>query len=93
VETLTIQAASRGSAQAMLAALSEFGAGSDRDHGRCEVVVNLRGSDREIVTVLNALEAYVTQRARGPARLELNGRSYVMHPEQESGSSAETRTT
>ncbi len=92
METLTIQAASRESARAMLAALSEFQAELiETVDGRCEVVVNLGRGDREIVAVLSALEAYVTQRARGPARLELNGRNYVMHPEQESGSSAETR--
>lgn len=78
----------------MLAALSEFDAELiETVDGRCEVVFKLGSGDREIVAVLNALEAYVSQRAHGPARLELNGRNYVMHPEQESGRSAETRTT
>jgi hypothetical protein len=94
VETLTIQAASHESARSLLGALTEFEAELiETLDGRWEVVVNLGRGDREVVAVLNALEAHVTQRARGPARLELNGRSYVMHPERESGTSAEARAT
>jgi hypothetical protein len=86
METLTIQAASPQSARAMLAALSGFEAELiEATDGRCEVVVTLARGDREVVAVLNALEEYVTERARGPARLELNGRNYVLHPESDGG--------
>jgi hypothetical protein len=74
---LTIYAASPESALAMLDVLSSFGA---RLEGWREIVIPLTGGDREIVAVFNALEKYVTERDGGPAHLELNGRSYVMHP-------------
>ena len=81
METLTIQAASAESAHGMLAALSFFEAELvETPDGRREVVVTLAGDDSEIVAVLNALERYVTERASGPARVELNGRAYVMEP-------------
>lgn len=63
----------------MLAALSGFRAELLEDgDGRCEISVHLRG-DSEVVAVLTALERYVTERANGPARMDFNGRSYVMH--------------
>lgn len=63
----------------MLAVLSAFRAELVEDgDGRCEVAVHL-DSDAEIVGVLSALERYVTERANGPARVDFNGRSYVMH--------------
>jgi hypothetical protein len=81
METLTIQAASAQSAHGMLAALSVFEAELvETPDGRRQVVVTLAGDDSEIVAVLNALERLVTERASGPARVELNGRTYVMEP-------------
>jgi hypothetical protein len=63
----------------MLAALSAFRVEMLEDgDGSCEIAVRL-GSDSEVVAVLNALERYVTERANGPARMDFNGRSYVMH--------------
>jgi hypothetical protein len=63
----------------MLAALSGFRAELlEEGDGRCEVTVRL-GGDSEVVAVLNALEQYVAERANGPARMDFNGRSYVMH--------------
>ena len=80
METLTIQAASAESAHAMLAALSAFEAKLVEADGRREIVVSLAADDSEIVAVLNALQRYVTERASCPARVELNGRAYVMEP-------------
>jgi hypothetical protein len=81
METLTIQAASAESARGMLAALSVFEAELvESADGRREIVVSLGRDDSQIVAVLNALERYVTERASGPARVELNGRTYVMEP-------------
>jgi hypothetical protein len=80
MEALTIQAANPESGRAMLEALSAFRAELMKDDGRCEVVVHLGRGDSEIVAVLNALEQYVTERGSGPAQVELDGHSYVMHP-------------
>jgi hypothetical protein len=84
METLTIHAASARSAQQMLAALTEFPAELVENGDGCMVVVNL-GGDAQIVGVLNALQRYVTKRGVGAAQVELNGNSYVMHPEAEPG--------
>jgi len=65
----------------MLAALSGFRAELVENAEGCEVIVSLGRGDAEIVGVLNALEQHVAERASGPARIDLNGRSYVMHPE------------
>jgi hypothetical protein len=82
MQTLRIEAASTASAHAMTDALAEFQAELvETEDGRSEVVVTLRGGDQDIVKVLNALERYVTERAKGPARIELEGRKYSMHPE------------
>jgi hypothetical protein len=84
VEKLTIHAASPASGRAMLAALSGFRAELLESADGCEVVVSLGRDDSEIVAVLNALEQHITERASGPARIDLNGRSYFMHPEPDS---------
>jgi hypothetical protein len=82
MQMLTIAAASPQSARALVDALSEFQVELlERKYGRRDIVVELGGSDREIIDVLSAIEAYVTQRRDGPARIELNGRSYTMHAE------------
>jgi hypothetical protein len=65
----------------MLAALSAFRAELlENGDGSCEVVVSLGRDDAEIVAVLNALERHVAERGSGPARVELEGRSYLMQP-------------
>lgn len=80
MESFTIRAASPQSGRAMLAALSGFQAELlERSDGHL-VVVTLDQGDAEIVAVLDALQAYVTDRSDGPARVELDGRAYVMHP-------------
>lgn len=81
METLTIHAASPESGREMLAVLSAFRAELIEGAESCEVVVRLGRDDSEIVAVLNALEQYITERGNGPARVDLNGRSYVMHSE------------
>lgn len=82
MQMLTIEAVSTASAQGLLEALSEF---RPRlvvsEDNRQNVVVDLGANAREIVDVLNRLERYVVERADGPARLELAGRSYTLHPE------------
>jgi hypothetical protein len=86
MQTLTIEAASAASARGMIDALSEFRASLVVDEtGRNKVVVELGADDREIGGVLNALEQHVTERAEGPARLELEGREYTLHPRPDRG--------
>ena len=79
METLRIHAASPESGRAMLVALSAFPAELVESADGCEVVVGLARGDGEVVAVLNALEQYVTERASGPARVEVDGHRYVMH--------------
>ena len=81
MQRLNIVAASPESARALLDALSEFDVevihASDGDY---QVSVTLGGRDREIVAVLNALEQYIIDRGH-TARVNLDGREYVMHPD------------
>jgi hypothetical protein len=81
METMTIQAASAETARAMVAALSGFEAELVETPRGDAVVITLGKGDGEIVGVLNALQQYVTARADGPAHVDFNGRSYVMHVE------------
>jgi hypothetical protein len=43
------------------------------------VQVNLNG-ERDINHVLGAIDTHVTERADGPARLDLDGRRYLIQP-------------
>ena len=82
MQNLTIRAATADSARAMVAALCEFHCALSEDNGHHELVVTFGDGDREIVRVLSALARYVTEWADGPARIELDGRVYTMHPER-----------
>jgi hypothetical protein len=78
---LTIQAKSFESAQLLYSALSGFGPelqGDDED-GYC-VNVALDGGERTILDVLNVLEQHVTALNEGPARFEVEGHRYTLHP-------------
>jgi hypothetical protein len=80
VQTLTIGPASLERARAMLECLGGFEAELvENEDGRYEVQVILSG-DRDINRVLGAIDAHVTERAEGPARLELEGRRYLIEP-------------
>lgn len=80
MESLVIHAVSLESAEGFCAGLSAFDPKlTEAEPGRYEVGIPLRGSDRAIVAVLNALEDYVTHRGNGPARIEVYGRRYTMH--------------
>jgi hypothetical protein len=83
MEKLRIYAASRESALAMLASLAKFRAVLAEGPRGYEVLIAVNGNDAEIVGVLDALQQYVTNRGSGAAKVELNGYSYVMHPEPE----------
>jgi len=81
MESLDIHAGSRESAEGFRDALEEFDTKLvASEDGRYLVQIPLAGIDtKKIVAVLNALEAYVTQRG-GPARVELGGHPYLVDP-------------
>jgi hypothetical protein len=80
MQTLTIAAASRESALGLNAALADFQTALiEKPDGRYDVEIVLGRGDREITEVLNAIELYVTRRAAGPAQIEMDGHSYVLH--------------
>ena len=81
MRSLTIDARSLQSAQALYNALSSFLPeliGDDQSGYR--VTVPLGTSDRQIIEILDAIERHVTERDSGPARVELEGRQYILHP-------------
>ena len=85
MDRLTIHPVSHESALGVLSALSEFHAELVESGDDWEIVVTLGAhgrDDGEIAAVLSTLAKHVNDRAEdGPARLELNGRTYAMHPE------------
>jgi hypothetical protein len=80
LQTLTIGPASLERAQAMLDCLQGFAAELvQNEDGRYEVRVSV-DSGRDINRALGAIDAHVTERADGPARLDLDGRRYLIEP-------------
>ncbi len=80
MRNITIEAATPESALGLYQALAGFRAElRETEDGRRFIDVELRGGDREVVDVLNAVEDYVTRRSDGPARVALNGRTYALH--------------
>jgi len=79
VQTLSIEATSRESADKLRTALVEFGAEVvDGETGRPVVRVALTKGSDEIVRLLNAIRRCVEARADRTAVIELDGRSYLM---------------
>jgi hypothetical protein len=76
VQTLSIEAASRESADKLRTALDAFGA--EVDAARPVVRVALTRGSEEIVELLNAIRRYVEAQAERTAVIELDGRSYLM---------------
>lgn len=81
MQSLTIHPASADSARALAASLREFQCELTEDNGDTELVVTFGDGEQEIIRVLNALARFATEQAFGPARIELDGRAYTMHPE------------
>jgi hypothetical protein len=80
MRAITIEANSLGSARGLYNTLAEFHPeliGSEEEGYR--VTVEVGGSDRQIVSILDSLQEYVAERAGGPARLELDGYRYTLH--------------
>jgi hypothetical protein len=80
METLTIRAATQESARDFCAALADFQTELSEDETGTLVTVSFRGSNREIVAVLRALEECVSRRGEGSAVVGLGGEIYTLHP-------------
>jgi hypothetical protein len=81
MDRLTIHPVTHESALGLFSALSGFQAELLESADGWEIVVTLGRDDAEMVAVLNTLAEHVNDRAGGPARVELNGRKYLMQPE------------
>ncbi|MGB2952658.1 MAG: hypothetical protein WBB74_04605 [Gaiellaceae bacterium] len=82
MEALVLHTSSRASAEGFCVALSELRPKLvENGDGRCHVEISLAGrNDQQIVKALNKIEAYVASRGDGPARLDLDGNRYILHP-------------
>lgn len=82
MQPLVIEAVDLELAEDFRAALSDFETKLvQTESGGYQVRVVLAGSDRAIVKALRALGDYVTERAKGSAKLRLDGRAYTMSPQ------------
>ena len=82
MRSLTIEAKSIESARGLFDALSGFApelTGGEEEGYR--IRVELGSVDRQIVGVLDAVQRHVSERRAEPARVELDGRGYVLHPD------------
>lgn len=81
METLTIRAASKESAQEFCVALEDFRAELvEAEQDAFLVRVTFSGSNREMIAVLRALEECVCRRPDGPAVVGVSGQTYTLHP-------------
>lgn len=79
MRNLIIDAASFNSAQGFFDALKPFGPSLVvTDDGTYQVWISMDASNRRVIEALNAVENHVMERGSGPARLELDGRSYLL---------------
>jgi len=88
MQMLTIKAATQGSGRALYNALEEFHPELDQvEDGGYHVSVGL-GSDRRVLEVLDAIQAFLADRAAGTVdsmTVSLDGRDYTLHTEAEQG--------
>jgi hypothetical protein len=80
MRALTFEAGPLPVAHGLYNALSEFHpevTGDDYDGYR--VSVELGSNDRRLVALLDEIQAHVTARDNGPARVELEGHHYTFH--------------
>ena len=80
MESLVIHAASRASAEGFCSALSGLHPRLVQEEGHYRVEIPLGRGDRQILDALSTIEAYVSAREDGPARLELGDQRYTLHP-------------
>ena len=84
MQRLTIKAATQESTRALYDALHEFHPELDQDeHGSYHVSAGL-GSDRRALEILDAIQAFLADRAVGTVdsmTVSLDGRNYTLHSE------------
>lgn len=81
MESLVIHAVSRDSAEGFCSALAGLQPRLIQgEEGRYRVEIPLGGGDRQILDALSTIEAYVSARGGGPARLDLGDQRYTLHP-------------
>jgi hypothetical protein len=83
VQTLTVEAATFESARAFCEALAGFEAELIAADGIYRIKLTLGNGDKDTLAALNAIERYVTDRRDGPARIEMGGSTYTLHPAPE----------
>jgi hypothetical protein len=84
MQKLTVDASTNEVAQDLFSALTGFWPEIvERPDGSYQVVVALGGSDAQVIEILSALERHVTERGDGPAKIDLDGRSYTLHAQPE----------
>lgn len=84
MQKLTVDASTNEVAQGLFSALAGFYPEIVKTPGGgYQVVVALGGRDAEIIAILSALERHVTERGKGPAKIDLEGRSYTLHEQPE----------
>jgi hypothetical protein len=82
MQTFTVGASSLQVSEGLCNALSGFDPEvSGGEFEGYQVTVRFGNNDRQIVAILDALGRHVTERHSGPARVELDGRSYMIDPE------------
>ena len=81
MRSFTVGAGSLEVAQGLYSALADFHPELlETDDGTYQVRVTLVGGDNAIIATLKAIEKHVAER-RSPARVELDGRVYTLHPD------------
>jgi hypothetical protein len=79
MRALTIEAGQLVGAQGLYNALSEFNPELSGDDSEVTTPVELGNDDVRILAVLEAIQAHVTARDDGPARVEIQGLHYTFH--------------
>jgi len=80
LRSLSIEARSLQSAQALYSALSSFLPELEGDDERgYRVTVPLTTNDKQVIEILDAIEQHVTERGKEPARVEIEGHHYTLH--------------
>jgi hypothetical protein len=79
MRALTIEAGPLPVAHGLYNALSEFHPELTGDDDGYRITLELGSDDRRTVAVLDGIQAHVTARDNGPARIELEGHRYTFH--------------
>ena len=79
MRALTIEAGPLPVAHGLYNALSEFHPELTADDSEGHSITVALGSEARVVAVLEAIQAHVTARDDGPARVEIEGHHYTFH--------------